>query len=116
MTAAGVDPDLELRLLREAVAGLERALDALGEPDVSGSLALAAVTVSGGSYPTAGAAGTAFLVQALEVVAPEAEGASAAVTTRPGSFLAVNLASGLPAVGTEVIVYNTGAAWVFAYP
>lgn len=108
--------DDELRILRERVAAAQDALDALAAPDVAGSVSFAAVTVNNGSYPTVGAAGRVFAVQALSVTGVTSENSTASTSTRAGVFFAANTLSGLPAAGTEVTVSHDGTAFLFSYP
>ena len=110
-------PDDELRLLREEVLTLETAVDALdGSSDVAGNLARVVQTISLGSYPVAGAVGTTFAVQVQDLSGGDTEGATGTLTAETGHFFAANLASGLPPVGTPLVVEEVGnGAWVFRY-
>jgi hypothetical protein len=106
--------DVELRLLRARVEFLERALDRLEGADLAGGTAIACKTSTGGSYPSTGA-NTTFLVQALDVAGAATEGAAGAVSARTGTFLAVNVGSALPTLGTEVLVHVVDYCPVFKY-
>ena len=64
-------------------------------------------------YPTV--AQSFFACQPLILLGAESEGGSGAVTEVNTTFLALNLGSTVPPVGTEVLVTFTGSRWVFRY-
>ena len=106
----------ESRILRARIDTLERALDVIETTDLAGGRAFAAKTVTLGAYPSVGASGKTFAMQATDVTGPEIEGGAATVTVRAGVFFAVNLGGGLPTIGTEIIVHETPGAHVFYFP
>lgn len=108
------DPD-EFRELRARLEVIERILDSVETGDFAGGRAFAARTYNAGAYPVAGAVGTTFAVQFQDVTGPETEGAAATITNRTGYHFAVNLGSGLPVAGTEIVVFEVPYAFVFRY-
>ena len=109
----GVEEDL--RNLRELLDEMERRLDALETVQSQSSVALAVQTTSLGSYPTSGASLKTFACTVLDVFSPDTEGGTAGTAGGSGNIFAVNLASGLPANGTKLVVDQVPNAYVFNY-
>lgn len=112
------DPE-ELRVLRARLTDLSdriEVLESAARGMLPGAGAWACKTVSLGHYPSSGAVGRVFAVEALEVTGVETEGAVASTTQITGPFLAANLGSGLPPVGTDVLVEDVAYARCFVYP
>lgn len=67
-----------------------------------------------GTYPAVASA--FYACSPLRIDGSETEGASASFTADPSrSFLALNLGSKVPPVGTKLIVHAGGGRWTFRY-
>jgi hypothetical protein len=65
------------------------------------------------SYPTT--AQCFFACEPLTLLGPEVEGGSGVVSTLDATFLALNLGSAIPPIGTQVVSIFVGNRWVFRY-
>ena len=111
-----MDADSELRVLRARVEALEEGLARLAVDEGLTGAARVAVTVSAGSYPTGSGAMKMFAVRGVDVTGTEAEGVVGTETTDSAVFYAVNVGTGLPPVGTKLIVTQVPNLWAFRYP
>lgn len=105
----------ETREIRDRLTELEDLISRLEAQQVPAGKAMSCQTVSGGSYPTAPGNLKTFYVQGYDITGVETEGGTGSEASTTGSFFAVMIGSGLPAVGTRVLAYHTGTAWVFPY-
>lgn len=78
-----------------------------------GGPVLTARTRAVGTYPTA--ARSFFAVVATMASGDEIEGKAGTLTPGSGTFLALNLGSAVPPLGTDVIVTFTAYRWTFRY-
>jgi hypothetical protein len=106
--------DDELRLLRNQVVDLERALSTIEAGNATGGVTKAVRISNGGAWPASGFM-KMFLCVPVQVTGQETEGLAGTVSNLPGSFLALNLGRTSPPIGTEVLVTDVGTAWVFRY-
>ncbi len=107
------DPGEELRLLRERLDDLERLADRLEAADFTGGQSLAVKTTAIGTYPTSAA--VTYAVVAEDVTGVTVEGGAGDLTDRGGKFLALNLGTARPPIGTALVVMLVPYAYVFRY-
>jgi hypothetical protein len=105
--------DDELRLLRETLDDIERALGGRAAAAPSGGRVVLARTVSAGSYPTAGAMVYAFR-EMLDTGAA-AQGAAVALSPTGDTFYAANFGVRVPAEGSDHFVYLAGGRGFFRH-
>lgn len=111
-----MDQDVELRVLRARVEALEESLARLADDSGLTGAAKVAQTVSLGSYPTGSGAMKVFAVRGVDVTGDESEGVVGTETPDAQTFFAVNVGTGLPPVGTRLIVTQVPNLWAFRYP
>jgi hypothetical protein len=90
--------------------------DDLGRLDSAppiGAPSLLASTTTLRTYPTT--AQCFFACQPLTLLGAEVEGGPGALTVGTDTFLALNLGSSVPPVGTQILATFVGNRWVFRY-
>jgi hypothetical protein len=80
-------------------------------PDPKGSASFLCTVASGGS----GAAQRYYLVSRIDLLGVEADGAAGDLRPTQDSFLAFNVGTAVPPVGTQMIVCSVDSRWVFQY-
>ncbi len=106
----GRDEAKRLRIRDDSLAdGISRSsrAPALGMP------CLVAKTTTIAAYPTT--AQTFYTCTPLTILGPEVEGAAGSTTPGSSNFLALNLGSAIPTVGTSLIVTYVDNRWVFRF-
>jgi hypothetical protein len=111
-----VDGDDGVRELRARVDELESALERIEAGDLACGAAKVVRTVSLGSYPTGSGVNRVFAVRDVVVSGTETEGATATSTVDTRTFYAVNVGTGIPPVGTDLIAVQVPHVWAFRYP
>lgn len=106
--------DNDSRVLRERSLAAQEALDRSPDLPSDAAAAVLAQTVAIGTYPTT--LNVAYDCVAVEIDGEEDEGATATyVATSSNAFLAVNLGSQIPPVGTILICHAVGGRWCFRW-
>lgn len=107
--------DDELRVNRQRLAALEELIARLESADLAGAAARVVKTVSQGSYPTGSGSMKFFAVRGQDVRGTTSEGQSGVLSEDAREFHALNLGTGLPPVGTELVATYVPNRWVFRY-
>lgn len=88
-------------------------LSRLADGGSSGALAVAARTVSGGSYPAS--AQRYYKLEVYTVTGTETEGGTATETATGSYVYAFNIGNAVPTAGTRVLAVFAGYRWEFSY-
>lgn len=84
-------------------------------PDAAdgGAVSHVGLTTTVSSYPTTAA--VYYGVRRQNIFGTETEGSSGVSSTITGTFLALNLGTAIPPVGTQVIVTRVAQRWTFRF-
>ena len=108
-----MDDTDEARALRNRLEELEQALASIEARDVEPGTSRLARTKMISSYPTGPLA--MYGMEPLVLLGAEAEGNAGVVSGDGSTFYALNLGSGSPPAGTQVIVSAVAHRWCFRY-
>jgi hypothetical protein len=104
---------ISARVLRDRIEAAAEARDrsAAGLPDCAA--AMAAVTVTVATYPTAAAA--FYGIQDCQINGTETEGGTATFVAGTATQYALNLGTAIPPSGTQIVVHGVGGRWCFRW-
>lgn len=109
-----MNPEEELRKLREEIEELQHLAERLESDDTTGSAFLVGQTTTLASYPAAVQAW--FYMKLMAITGTETEGGAATIAEVPGKeFFAYNIGNQQPAPGTTIGCHQVGGSYVFSY-
>ena len=104
----------DARVLRDRMRFSDDALDRAAVADPFASAAAVGVTTMVTTYPTTANAYYAFnpgIITGLETEGTAATPAPDATTV----YMALNVGSGIPPIGTPIVIHAVGGRWVFRF-
>lgn len=102
----------EAAILRARIAALEAALS----PDAgqaAGAASMVVQTTTIAAYPTVAA--SFFAVVQCDATGSEVEGGPGTITPNKGKFVALNIGTAIPPLGTNLVITRPGGRWIFRY-